>query len=134
LYPHTFGAIQEEELVRWCDELPDVRYPIAAAGIAAIRRDTDGPRWTEIARKTIDKSPDRVQVPRKFIRQFRLPAWNAPPFENGKSDLRLLDDLFTHPDPEVAESAKGGKSEALASDRCIEGNQAPGLHGAGRTI
>jgi hypothetical protein len=113
LHPHTFGVIPEEELVRWCDELPDLRYPIAAAGIAAIRRDTDGPHWTEIARKIIDKSPDRVQVLRKFIRQFRLPGWDAPPSESGQSDLRLLDDLATHAYPEVAEFAKNEKARLL---------------------
>jgi hypothetical protein len=113
LHPHTFDVIPEEDLLRWCDELPDVRYPIAAEGIAAIRRDTDGPQWTEIARRTIEKSPDRVQVLRKFIRQFHLPAWDAPPSENTQSDLRLLDDLATHADPEVAEFAKHEKVRLL---------------------
>ncbi len=113
LHPHTFGVIPEEELLRWCDELPDVRYPIVAGGIAAIRRDTDGPQWAEIARRTIEKSPDRVQVIRKFIRQFRLPAWDAPPSESAQSDLRLLDDLATHADPEVSEFAKNEKARLL---------------------
>lgn len=122
LHPHIFGIIPEEELVRWCDELPDLRYPIAAAGIAAIRRDTDGSQWTEIARRTIDKSPDRVQVLRKFILQLHLPAWDAPPSESAPSDLRLLDDLFTHPDPEVAQFAKNEKArllQAIAASRQI---------------
>jgi hypothetical protein len=45
--------------------------------------------------------------------QFRLPAWDAPPSEDGESDLRLLDDLFTHPDPKVAELAKNEKARFL---------------------
>ncbi|HEY6764671.1 MAG TPA: hypothetical protein VI386_07860 [Candidatus Sulfotelmatobacter sp.] len=121
LHPQTFGVIPEEELVRWCDELPDVRYPIAAAGITAIRRDTDGPQWTEIARSTIDKSPDRVQVLRKFIRQFRLPAWDAPPAENAPSDLRLLDDLATHSDPELAAFAKNEKARLRQAIAALKG-------------
>lgn len=123
LRPHAFDVIPEDELVRWCDELPDVRYPIAAAGIAAIRPDTEGPQWTEIARRTIEKSPDRVQVIRKFIRQFRLPAGDAQPSESAKSDLRLLDDLFTHADPEVATFAKNEKARillAIAASREIK--------------
>ena len=113
LRPHSFGVIPEEELLRWCDELPDVRFPIAAGAISAIRRDTDGPQWTEIGRRTIEKSPDRVQVLRKFIEQFHLPAWDAPPSENASSDLRLLDDLATHEDPEVAEFVKTEKARLL---------------------
>jgi hypothetical protein len=70
LHPHPFDVIPEGELFRWCNELPDVRYPIAASGIAAIRQDMDGPHWTDIALKILEKSPDRVRVLQKFIRQF----------------------------------------------------------------
>lgn len=35
---HAFDVTPEQELLRWHDELPDVRYPIAGAGIAAIRQ------------------------------------------------------------------------------------------------
>jgi hypothetical protein len=70
LHPHAFDGIPEEELLRWCDELPDVRYPIAAAGVAAIGHDTNGSHWTDIARKILKKSPDRVHVLKRFIRQL----------------------------------------------------------------
>jgi hypothetical protein len=113
LHPHAFDAIPEEELLRWCDELPDVRYPIAAAGIAAIRHDADGSHWTDIARRILEKSPDRVQVLRKFIRQFRLPGWDAPRTAEVQSDLQLLDEVSTYADLELEEFAGKEKARLL---------------------
>ncbi|MGO8910191.1 MAG: hypothetical protein ACLQDM_12855 [Bradyrhizobium sp.] len=113
LHPHSFDVIPEEELLRWCDELPDVRYPIAAAGIAAIRHDTDGPHWADIARKILEKSRDRVQVLKKFIRQFSLPGWDMSRAAEVQSNLRLLDDMAAYSDPALVEFA--GEEKARLS-------------------
>ena len=118
--PHAFDVIPAEELLHWCDELPNVRYPIVAAGIAAIRYDTDGPHWTEIAHKILGRSPDRIQVLRKFIRQFSLPGWDASRAKEADSNLRLLDELASHSDPELTEFASNEKarlSQAIALGR-----------------
>src|ERR1700721_3885484 len=96
LHPHAFDVIPEEELVSWCDELPDVRYPIAAAGIAALTHGTDGPHWTDLARRILERAPDRVQVLKKFIRQFSLPGWDASRAEEVQSNLRLLDEMAAY--------------------------------------
>jgi hypothetical protein len=120
LHPHTFDVIPEEELVRWCDELPDVRYPIAAAGIAAIRHDTDGPQWTDIARTVLEKSPDRVQTLRKFIRQFSLPGWDVSRAAEVQLNLRLLDEMAAYSDPvlnDFAGKEKARLSQAIAAAR-----------------
>ena len=89
LHPHAFDVIPEDELLRWCNELPDVRYPIAAAGIAAIRQDKDGPHWTDLALKILEKSPDRVRVLQKFIRQFSLPGWDLSRGAEVQANLQL---------------------------------------------
>ncbi len=120
LHPHAFDVIPEEELLRWCDELPDVRYPIAAAGVAAIRHDTDGPHWADIARRILERSPDRIEVLRKFIRQFRLPGWDAPQTAEVQSDMRLLDEMAAYSDPGLVEFAGNEKarlSQAIAAAR-----------------
>jgi hypothetical protein len=105
LRPHAFDVIPQEELLRWCDERPDVRYPIAAAGIAAIRQDKDGPHWTDIALRILEKSPDRIRVLQKFIRQFSLPGWDMSRATEVQSSLRLLDEMVVYSDPELAEFA-----------------------------
>lgn len=120
LHPHSFDVIPEEEILPWCDELPDVRYPIAAAGIVAIRRDTDGPHWTDIARRILEKSPDRVQVLRKFICQFSLPGWDMSRAVEVQANLRLLDEMVVYSDPGLEEFAgreKARLSQAISAAR-----------------
>ena len=122
LHPHAFDVIPEEDLLRWCDELPDARYPIAAAGIAAIRQDKDGPHWADIALKILEKSPDRVRVLQKFIRQFSLPGWDLSRAAEVQTNSQLLDDFAGHPDPTLADFAKSEKSrlsQAIAEARKV---------------
>jgi hypothetical protein len=121
LRAHAFDVIAEEELLRWGEEKPDFRYPIVAAGVAAIRHDTDGPRWTEIAHRILEKAPDRVQVLKKFIRQLSSP-WDPSRAAEVQANLHLLDDFARHPDPKLAEFAKSEKSrlsQAIAEARKV---------------
>lgn len=122
LHPHAFDVIPEEELLRWCTELPDVRYPIAAAGIPAIKQDKDGPHWTDLALKILEKSPDRVRVLQKFIRQFSLPGWDLSRAAEVQANLRLLDDMATYSDPALVKFAseeKAGLSQAITAARAV---------------
>ena len=43
--------------------------------------------------RILEKSPDRVQVLRKFIRQFSLPSWDVSRAAEVQADLQLLDDF-----------------------------------------
>jgi hypothetical protein len=113
LHPHAFDVLPEEELLRWCDELPDVRYPIAARGIGAISQDTDGPHWTEIARRILQNSPDRVRVLKEFIGQLSLPGWDASRSAEVESNLRLLDEMAAYADPGLLEFAANEKNRLL---------------------
>lgn len=120
LHRHAFKVIPEEELLRWCDEVPHIRYPIAAAGVDAISRDPGGPHWTEIARKILRKSPDRVQILKTFIRQFNLPYRDASRTRDVQADLRLLDEMAAFSDTglkEFASKEKARLSEAIAAAR-----------------
>jgi hypothetical protein len=122
LHPHAFDMITEETLLRWCDELPDVRYPVAAAGIAAIRQDEDGPHWTGIALKILEKSPDRVRILQEFIRQFSMPYWDVSRAEEVQSNLRLLDEMAAYSDPRFTEFAakeKARLSKAITAAKQI---------------
>jgi len=120
LHPDRLHVIPEEEILAWCDELPDLRYPIAAAGIVAIRHDTDGPHWTDIARRILEKSPDRVQVLRKFICQFSSPGWDMSRAAEVQANLRLLDEMAAYSDPGLGEFAVKEKArlwQAISATR-----------------
>ncbi len=69
---NPIDLVSKEELARWCDQDPAIRYPIAAAIVAAFTR-ADGkalPKWTETALYLLEKAPERVKVLELFVRRF----------------------------------------------------------------
>jgi hypothetical protein len=73
------SLIPEEELLRWCDEQPDTRYP-AIAGVLPIScptRDTDAVCWTAIALEFLERAPDPASVLKEYVNQFLLPGGSS---------------------------------------------------------
>jgi hypothetical protein len=127
LHPPAFDAISGEELFRWCDEVPAIRYPIVATGIVAISHDASGPHWTDGAHRILEKAPDRIQVLRKFIQQFSSQGWDASRVSEVELNLALLDEIPAYSDAELSEFAvkeKARLSEALAAAREVR----PSVH------
>jgi hypothetical protein len=125
LQAHAFDAIPEPELLSWCDQQPETRYPVAAAGVTAFQPDQSGrPQWTATARKILDKSSNRIEVLKRFIRQFSSPGWDDVARAAAvESNLRLLDELAAYPDPalvEFVDKEKTRLSQAITAVRQIE--------------
>jgi hypothetical protein len=105
LQRNPFDAIPETDLLRWCDRKPDARYPAAAAGVTPFQPSGAGGslQWTNIARKLLDKAPDRVAVLRNFTDKFIPAAWVGSRAASIESKAQLLDDLASYPDPALVE-------------------------------
>jgi len=126
LREHAFDAIPESELLTWCDQQPETRYPVVAAGVTAFRPDESGrPQWTTIARTILDKAPTRVEVLRKFIQQFTTSSWNDLRVATIESNLRLLDDLFSYSDSTLVEFAKEEKARLSQAIRAVRPMETP---------
>jgi hypothetical protein len=99
LQSHPFDKFHETDLIRWCDELPEARYPAVAGAITAfLPSDEAGrPKWTATARKVLDRSPDPVAVLRKFINQFSPPNWSGSRSAIIEANTKLLDEFSEHP-------------------------------------
>jgi hypothetical protein len=98
-------AVNEDQLLQWCDQDPNTRYPAIAACTNFSRR-TDqnaSPQWTNIALRLIDKAPDRVEVLKTFTWQFRPMRWSGSRATIMESNLKLLDELTVYPDATFAE-------------------------------
>jgi hypothetical protein len=61
----------------------------------------------------LKKSPDRVHVLKKFVRQFNLPGWGMSQAAEGQSDLGLLDEMAAYCDPVLEEFAGKEKARLL---------------------
>lgn len=102
---NPFAAIPEADLLAWCDQQPEARYPVIAAGVTPFQMSGEGgrPRWTSFARTILDKAPDRVAVLREFVGKFRPTMWTGSLAAIVASNFRLLDELGEYPDPALTE-------------------------------
>jgi len=122
----AFDPIPEAALLSWCDEQPENRYPAVAAGINALRPSSQSGRseWTATARKLLDKAPDRREVLKTFIRQFR---WSPDASQEAtvESNLSLLDELAAYPDSALVEFAKKEKARLSEAVRTVREMKIP---------
>jgi len=102
---NPMDVVSKEELARWCDRDPAMRYPIAAAVVTAFTH-ADGkalPKWTDTALYLLERAPERLKVLELFVRRFMPMSWSGSRATIIESNARLLDDLEGHPDPSVVE-------------------------------
>jgi hypothetical protein len=96
---NPFDAIPETQLLDWCNQEKESRYPAIAGGVTPFQPSGDrGMRWTPIAYKLLDQAPDRVAVAKEFLDRFDAVFWSG-------SGSCLLDELATYPDPTLKEFA-----------------------------
>ena len=102
---NPFDTIPEGDLLTWCDQQPEIRYPAIAAGVTPFQPSGEAGvlQWTHVARKLLDKAPDRVAVLRGFTDKFIPTAWRGSRTATIESHARLLDELAIYADPAVVE-------------------------------
>ncbi len=115
-------SVPEGTLLDWCDGEPTTRYPQAAA-LVTISRQLEGTEllaWTKIADELLQRAPDRVEVLRAFVAQFRPSSWSGSLSAILDAHVKLLDDLERHHDPDVVDFVKREKvrlAEAVEESR-----------------
>jgi hypothetical protein len=90
------SVIPEEELLRWCDEKPDTRYPAIAGVLPISHRTTDTGRlhWTTFALRFLEKAPDPAAVLKKYVDQFTPhDGWSGSLAATLEANATLLDEL-----------------------------------------
>jgi hypothetical protein len=102
---NPFDAIPEADILTWCDQQPVIRYAAIAGGVTPFQWSNEAGRqqWTNIARKLLDKAPDRVEVLKKFADKFIPAAWVGTRVAIIESNARLLDELAGYPDTALVE-------------------------------
>ena len=97
---HPLAVVSDEDLLRWSDIEPEVRYP-AMAGIITISTragENTPPRWTSLALRFLEKAPDPNAILRIFTSHFS-PAggWSGSLSTILESNATLLDQLEAYP-------------------------------------
>jgi hypothetical protein len=122
---NPFDAVPEADLLSWCDQQPGIRYPAVAAGVTPFQWSGEAERleWTNIARKLLDRAPNRIEVLKKFVNRFGPVTWSGSHATIVESNAKLLDDLATYPDPAVIEFIRAEKirlADAIKDERRTE--------------
>lgn len=81
------------------------------------------PQWTNIARKLLERAPDRVAVLRRFVDKFTPTAWTGSRAAIVESNAKLLDELAVYSDPALDEfiaSEKRRLIDAIEEERTID--------------
>lgn len=102
---NLLALVPAQDLIDWCDRDAAERYPTVAANITIAEADsnTSPPHFSKCALRLLDKAPDRVEVLRQLIRQFRPSGWSGSLAAIIEANAKLLDELDTYPDPAVVE-------------------------------
>jgi len=102
---HPFDKIAEEVLLSWCDEAPGIRYAAVAGSVTPVEL-IGAPgqtQWRSVARRLLDRAPDRQAVLKCFMEKFTPWSWRDSRAGIIQSNLRLLEGLTGYTDPQLLE-------------------------------
>lgn len=93
--PNPADKISCEELIAWCNQNREKRYPLAASFITfAHRTEESGPQvWSEQAKALLAHAPDPGSVLAAFVERFRPMSWSGSRAALIEANSRLLDSL-----------------------------------------
>ena len=97
---HPLAVVPEKDLLAWCDQEPQTRYPAIAQVITSYQRTTDSgpPQWTSIALRFLERAPDPREILREFVAQFSPSGgWSGSLAAILASNAALLDQLEAYP-------------------------------------
>jgi hypothetical protein len=93
---NPLDSVPDDELLKWCDEDPDRRYPAIASvvTISCAASESDPQQWTAIALRLLGRAPNQLEVLKQFVRQFTpRGVWSGSLASILEANARLLDVL-----------------------------------------
>jgi hypothetical protein len=61
---NALDGVPEDVILDWCSRDPDIRYPIAAAGMTLFKRadDKEPHAWTDLSRMLLERAPEPLVI------------------------------------------------------------------------
>jgi len=117
--------VPEDDLLNWCDQEPNSRYPAIAGAINVFRSapEVGDSRWSTLALQLLARAPDRIEVLKRFIDQLSPLSWTGSRATIIENNAKLLDELEIYPDAAVRQFVSTTKSrlnEAVTAERGSE--------------
>jgi hypothetical protein len=101
------SKIDDDTLMKWCEENPAQRYPIIARAITPFKKEKGATtyEWTDLAKKIMNECPEPGKVLSNFKARFSPTTWTPPLSSILQSRLPLISKLKDHENPEISEWA-----------------------------
>ncbi len=108
LTSNPISHIDDDLLINWCEENPNIRYPKAATAIVPfqINIKSNSIEWTPLAMKLIANFSDPIVILNKFIPAFRPMSWSGSRADVMQSRLCLFSDLIKHENSLISDWAR----------------------------
>jgi hypothetical protein len=91
---NPFDGVPEDELLNWCDVDPTTRFPLIASVVGIYASAQGAERaWSNIALRLLERAPDRIEVLKRFMRQFEPSGWTGSRASAIEVNAKLLDQL-----------------------------------------
>ncbi|OAI57595.1 hypothetical protein AYO50_01315 [Acidobacteria bacterium SCGC AG-212-P17] len=123
---NPLDVVPPEQVVAWCRQDSQVRFPRIAAFITVSRNiDKPGERaWSEAALQLLKDAPDRSAVLKEFVNQLvDIHSWSGSRAAVIEANAKLLDQLIDYPDSRVVDFLLDEKRrihEVIESERTRE--------------
>lgn len=105
---NPLSQISDQELLSWCDEVPEKRYAIAAASVQTFSKIEEPKqyKWKSITHALLSKSPNLTDVLDSIAGSIRPSSWSGSLADVLQKRAILLESLFDHENAEVGAWAK----------------------------
>jgi hypothetical protein len=91
---NPLDGVPADEMLRWCDEEPDVRYSAISRAVSYHAAPKDGKaEWTALAIEMLKRAPNPVTVLETFVGRFSPTSWSGSRAAIVESRVGLLDSV-----------------------------------------
>jgi hypothetical protein len=107
----TLDGVPDEVILDWASRNPNIRYPIAAAGMTLFRRGSDREphAWTDLPRKLLENAPEPRAILKEIVYRLRPTSWSGSLASKLESRLKLLGDLPVGDGPDLKAALEDAK-------------------------
>lgn len=119
---NPLNQVAEEDIIAWCEEDPESRYPLVASAIQPFSKSSETGKlhWGSIVYSIFDKAPDLSRILQHLSKSVRPSGWSGSLADILERRSVLFQELYNHRNPEIAAWAK---REYTALQKSIRGTR-----------
>jgi hypothetical protein len=108
---NALDGVPDDVILDWCSRDPEIRYPIAAAGMTLFKRanDKEPNAWTDLPRKLLERAPEPRVMLNEIVHRLRPTSWSGSLASKLETRLKLLEELPVGNPPDLKAALEEAK-------------------------